>query len=322
LCGGVLRLAHARRMAWRWLRANLPSAAAMLWSRRYYSVVNCAVCGGPTEYERKLGGYPIRRCCDCTHRQAVIHERIVSTPIDYESLYASGEYRRSLVDLTRSTLGKDWTTFQTYAPFFQRFRPQRDLTVLDIACGTGRFVAAAAKAGFSISGADISKTAVEVGRDVFAGIDLRVADLDTLCADARRYRLVTAFEFVEHTTAPQATLAAMLQLVEPGGEIFLTVPNWNSPGVQTSKRAEWLPPIHLQFFTRRSLRRLLTENPRVAASSIRMGFIPKRPLFPRSSWFRESDGLYVTARIRWIATGRWRQSRLCLGCWDCSLRHW
>ena len=58
--------------------------------------------------------------------------------------------------------------------------------MLDIACGTGRFVAAAAKAGFSISGADISKTAVEVGRDVFAGIDLRVADLDTLCADARR----------------------------------------------------------------------------------------------------------------------------------------
>jgi 2-polyprenyl-3-methyl-5-hydroxy-6-metoxy-1,4-benzoquinol methylase len=139
---------------------------------------------------------------------------------------------------------------------------------------------------------------VEVGREVYGGIDLQASALDALVASGQRYDVVTAFEFVEHTTHPAATLARMLELVAPGGTIFLTVPNWNSPGVQRSTRAEWLPPIHLQFFTRRSLRQLLTDNAHVIASSVTLGFIPKRPLFPISSWFKEPDGLFALARLR------------------------
>jgi 2-polyprenyl-3-methyl-5-hydroxy-6-metoxy-1,4-benzoquinol methylase len=261
-------------------------------------VADCGICGGRTEHETELGGYPIHRCRDCTHRRAVVAGSEATTPADYEALYATGEYRQSLVEFTRSTIGTDWTKFQTYAPFFERFRPSENLTVLDVACGTGRFVAAAAKAGFTISGADISATAVEVGREVFPEIDLQAIPLDVLAANGRRYRVVTAFEFVEHTAHPTDTLNAILSLVQPGGEIFLTVPNWNSPGVRGATRAEWLPPIHLQFFTRRSLRRLLLMSSRVVPSSITMGFIPKRPLFPISSWFKEPDGLFVTAHVR------------------------
>jgi len=257
----------------------------------------CAVCGGRTEADTQLAGYEIRACVVCTHRQAVIPES-GGAAADYETLYASGAYRQSLVDLTRSQLGNDWSTFQTYAPFFAHFRPSAQLTVLDVACGTGRFVAAAAKAGFVASGVDVSETAVEVAREAFPGIDVKEMPVDALAADGRRYGVVTAFEFVEHTIQPPATLAALLDVVEANGAIFLTVPNWKSAMVRRSTLPEWLPPIHVQFFTRRSLRRLLAGNARIDAASIRIGFIPKRPLFPISSWFDEPEGLFATARVR------------------------
>ncbi len=258
---------------------------------------SCPVCGGPSAPDAEvpvLGGCPILVCKDCSHRFAAVER-----PPDaaYESLYAEGYYRETIIGETLRHVDDDFAEHPTYRPFFRVVDVRRHPRLLDVACGSGRFCRAAERHGWQVTGIDVSATAISVASKLSQG-QFFAMSLDEAAQRLGTFDVVTAFEFVEHVTDPKETLRKMMRLVRSGGILLLTVPCWDWPGVKGGAHPEGLPPFHLQFFVRTSLRRLLTgcglKSVVVAGirgSGKREGLLG--PLRRVHGWFLPPPGLYA-----------------------------
>ncbi|TMF72451.1 MAG: methyltransferase domain-containing protein [Chloroflexi bacterium] len=125
--------------------------------------------------------------------------------------------------------------------------PVRSGSVIDVGCGNGAFVAAAAERGYEAWGIDFSSKAIEAGRRHFRLQNLyamRIEDFTTQFGD-RRFDVVTAFEVLEHMDDASAFVLELSKVLKPGGHLIVSVPN--------RERRPWLlnegdlPPHH---FTR------------------------------------------------------------------------
>lgn len=74
--------------------------------------------------------------------------------------------------------------------------------------------------------------------------------------------LVTMYAVLEHFSDPRSAISEAFRILRHGGQLAIDVPNTRSL-YQSLAQSHWLwliPPAHLQYFTPRSLRRLLEEN--------------------------------------------------------------
>lgn len=117
--------------------------------------------------------------------------------------------------------------------------------ILDVGCGIGHFVDAAARRGWHPVGLELAEEAVEVAR----GFDLPVQRWDLFDGrlTAGSYDAITLFEVIEHVPAPGSFLARCEALLRPGGLMYLTTPNFASFDRRVMQGA-W-GPIHREHLT-------------------------------------------------------------------------
>ncbi len=249
-----------------------------------------------------LGRYELAACGRCTLRFAP--DALGATP-DYDDVYATDEYQRSCVDPLREAADPaTFATWATYRPFFARVEPKAAPRLLDVGCGVGAFCQAAKLHGFEVAGIDVSATAVAEGQ-ARGDVPLRVATLEEVVGAGERYDVVTAFEVLEHLSDPVAFLSEARKLLGPGGHLFATVPRWDSPTVHEATRPDWLPPIHVSFFTAAAL---AEAGRRAGFPSVEVGDVVADPLVPTPrralGWLlrrarhgrRDRPGLFLHAR--------------------------
>jgi SAM-dependent methyltransferase len=264
---------------------------------------SCPVCGNEAAPDKvELGGYQLYQCPRCTLRFA---PQAFQVPVDYDGVYQSAEYQCDQVRALHSLDGEELANHPTYRAFFEQVPRFTGARLLDVGCGVGRFGHAAYARGWDVTGIDVSPLAIEIGRE-FAPFPLRVATVEELIAAGEQFDVVTAFEVLEHLSSPRQFLASAQRLLRPGGHAFFTVPNWNCSTVQSSTRPDWLPPIHLLFFTESALWRAaeLSGLVRVATGVIRSDPLPRR-ILPRARWLarrvllrqREPLGVWVHGRF-------------------------
>lgn len=214
----------------------------------------CPICSTPATYEAlSLAGYALARCTTCDLRFA---PTAVNVAVDYDSVYDTPEYIAGQVEQYRQ--GFDAAAFArhpTYRAFFDRVPAPADGLLLDLGCGAGRFLLAARALGWRVVGSDVSASALEIARSVIDA-PLMAQTATELTADPQRYDVVTAFEVLEHVADPLAFVRTAQMLLRPGGHFFATVPNWDCRLVRETERPDWVPPVHLSFFTAGALRRL------------------------------------------------------------------
>jgi SAM-dependent methyltransferase len=239
----------------------------------------CPSCGCPSAPEgRQLGGHAIVVCTGCTLRFA---PTAWGLPVDYEQIYDSPEYLATQVDVLSADFDPaQFVKHGTYRHFFEQAPARPGAALLDLGCGVGRFCHAAHSVGWRVVGADVSEKAVEAGRKR-APFPLRHATAEELVSGQERFDAVTAFEVLEHLARPKEFLQQAGALTTPGGIVFCTVPNWDCELVQTATRPDWIPPVHLNFFTERALGRLAEL---AGLGAIKTGVIRADP--PRLSWKR------------------------------------
>jgi 2-polyprenyl-3-methyl-5-hydroxy-6-metoxy-1,4-benzoquinol methylase len=133
-------------------------------------------------------------------------------------------------------------------------------TLLDVGCGSGAFVAAAARCGFEAHGMDVSPQAAAVARRQ-SGVDVRQGDLSDDPWGGRKFDFVTMFHVLEHLPDPKRALTCVARWLAPGGALILQVPNAASVQARIF-RERWYGldvPRHVINFSPRGLSLLLAE---------------------------------------------------------------
>jgi 2-polyprenyl-3-methyl-5-hydroxy-6-metoxy-1,4-benzoquinol methylase len=82
--------------------------------------------------------------------------------------------------------------------------------------------------GMRTTGIDISFVAVEQSRASFPKPDYLVADAVHLPFASREFRTIVCSEVIEHIGHPDSALAEFHRLLDIGGTLILTTPNWFS----------------------------------------------------------------------------------------------
>jgi SAM-dependent methyltransferase len=127
-----------------------------------------------------------------------------------------------------------------------RFAPARG-RLLDVGAAAGFFVDEAGRAGWDAAGVDVAPHMVEWGRREL-GVDLSVGDVSAVAAPGE-YRVVTMWDYIEHSLDPAGELAKCNDLLEDGGLIALSTGDRDSLAARVS-RSRWhlLTPRHHNFF--------------------------------------------------------------------------
>lgn len=140
--------------------------------------------------------------------------------------------------------------------------------LVDVGIGTGLLLHLAQEAGFDVLGCEISPGAAAKAKEEF-GVDVMVGDFLQSEFDVAP-RVITMADVLEHTPDPRVFLEHALASLEPGGALFVAVPNHRSTLFGMADILARLPllgsiaerlyvPNHYWYFTPATLRRLVED---------------------------------------------------------------
>lgn len=121
--------------------------------------------------------------------------------------------------------------------------------LLDVGCGGGGFLYVARQAGFDVAGIDFNEVRLKlIKKDLGIEKVFHGSIQDYAKTKPGKFDVVTMFQVLEHLDDPASWLAAIKELLAPGGKVFIGVPNRNrtfdqfrGPGMEELDN----PPNHL-----------------------------------------------------------------------------
>lgn len=131
--------------------------------------------------------------------------------------------------------------------------------LFEIGCGTGVFLDEARRAGWRVSGLEVSEYAA--GLAASRGLDVVRQAVEEWSPAAESFDCVALWDVLEHLRDPAGTLLKAARSLRPGGVLALSTGDLNSLCARLSG-ARWhlfTLPEHLFFFTSGSLRTLLSR---------------------------------------------------------------
>lgn len=111
----------------------------------------------------------------------------------------------------------------------QKFSPWENRRVLDVACGTGQWLAATAALGALPAGVDISHKALEICRAALPQAELHCGPAERLPFADGSFDMISCLGALEHFLDPVAALREMVRVAKPGARFILLVPNSEFP---------------------------------------------------------------------------------------------
>jgi ubiquinone/menaquinone biosynthesis C-methylase UbiE len=150
-------------------------------------------------------------------------------------------------------------TFEHHLKPMTRFTgPAEGRRLLDVGAYTGVFVEIAAQHGWDAWGVEPSAWAVEQARS--RGLQMVQGTLEEAGFAPHRFSVVTMWDVIEHVSDPAETLRAAWRVLEPGGYLVVHTMDLNSLFARLmGRRWPWFMEMHLTYFTRDTLRRMLEE---------------------------------------------------------------
>jgi 2-polyprenyl-3-methyl-5-hydroxy-6-metoxy-1,4-benzoquinol methylase len=112
-----------------------------------------------------------------------------------------------------------------YAKYADTLLPEKaGARVLDVGCGVGQVVARLNEAGFQAHGVDVSQPNIERAKKVCERCQLY--DGKRLPFPDGHFASAGALNVLEHVDEPEAFISDMVRVVEPGGKVVLSSPNF------------------------------------------------------------------------------------------------
>jgi 2-polyprenyl-3-methyl-5-hydroxy-6-metoxy-1,4-benzoquinol methylase len=165
--------------------------------------------------------------------------------------------------------------------------------VLDVGCGNGIITRSLGEQGFNVRGIDVSAKAIEKAKSLnkLPNVQFENTSAEQLVADGRRYHAVICSEVLEHLNDPGKLLKVLHEVLHDDGALIVTVPNGKGPRelfvtrpvIAMQKKNNWVwksvkgmkklfgysgttvqsdadDLTHIQFFTRKTLKKLAADN--------------------------------------------------------------
>jgi len=130
--------------------------------------------------------------------------------------------------------------------------------LLDVGAYCGFFVDVARQAGFAAEGIELSRWAVREAQQL--GLPVRNESITERARSGATYDAITLWDVVEHLPDPRQELLAAASLLRPGGELHVsTIDALSLLARALGARWPWLMEMHVVYFDRRTLPRLLEE---------------------------------------------------------------
>jgi 2-polyprenyl-3-methyl-5-hydroxy-6-metoxy-1,4-benzoquinol methylase len=239
--------------------------------------VPCALCGTATYRQVvDMGWRRILRCTGCGLVRAdplpSFEEKLASETNDYESDVACPEVQE---------LFKNYHRDYVEDPIILRMKQHLgDLeqtlggpgALLDIGAATGIFLHLARERGWNPTGIELCAERAEAASKEF-DVPIVPGLFTAEVFDGQRFDAATMLDVVEHTTEPLAMLKNAHAVLRPGGAVFIAVPNQQclltvlvnayarlgGPLAKTKLLPRLYVPIHLHYFTPRTLTKLVTD---------------------------------------------------------------
>ena len=191
-------------------------------------------------------------------------------------------------------IGKRLKTWYPFATLRGRAGERRSLAwrgqgrLLDFGCGGGSYLARMTRQGWKVVGLDTSADAAQGVREEL-GLEVFEGTLPHPSLKPQTFDVVTMWHSLEHVHEPLKVLGAAYELLAPGGQLLVAVPNVDSWPYRLFGR-EWFGldlPRHLTHFDPRSLSAM------VRAAGFRVTALK---MLRHADWLRSSARLARTHR--------------------------
>jgi SAM-dependent methyltransferase len=151
-------------------------------------------------------------------------------------------------------------TFTKHLKHLERWTgPGNGRRLLDVGAYIGVFVEVAEAAGWKACGLEPSLWAAGIARD--RRLSVINGTLDAPELQGHLFDVVTLWDVIEHLEDPASELVKARQLLLPGGIIAIHTMDVDSVAARLmGPRWPWLMDMHLHYFSRKSLRRLLEQS--------------------------------------------------------------
>lgn len=213
----------------------------------------CPVCDGKHSKHLPMKfGLPLKQCTACS----LIYLNQSESLVDYfdeteKEFFSEGYLRRR-----RGPFSEQFLIHKAKRRIKVIKKYKTSGRLLDIGCGSGELIYIANLLGYEAEGIEYSKPLAEFvhkkyGASVYCG-QLESVDLP------HKYDIVVMSHVLEHTIDPLATLQNIQNVLNPGGILYVAVPNidcWES------RFRGWgsYEPYHLWYFNPNTLSRLLEK---------------------------------------------------------------
>jgi SAM-dependent methyltransferase len=134
-------------------------------------------------------------------------------------------------------------------------------TCLEIGCAFGLFLEVARRRGWKTQGIELSSHSAKYARE-YLGLDVSSEPSALQGIPAASQDLVLMWDVIEHLKEPMGVLHEIRRVLVPGGLLVLSTGDIGSLGAKLYGR-KWhllMPPYHLFYFDRRSVRKALVSS--------------------------------------------------------------
>jgi len=198
-------------------------------------------------------------------------------------------------------------TFEHHLKPLERLTgPPNHRPLLDVGCYTGVFVEIAAHHGWDAWGMEPSRWAVEQARA--QGLHVVQGTLETVALPEETFDVVTMWDVIEHLPDPRGALEQVYRLLKPGGWVVVHTIDIESLFARLmGAHWPWLMEMHIYYFSRRTLRRMLEQcgfrvlSDRPQGRYLRLGYLMSRVGALMPAVGRPAEWLVTRLRLRRVA---------------------
>ena len=150
--------------------------------------------------------------------------------------------------------------FRRLARQISRLKDPAGGRLLDVGAAAGFFLLAAREQGWKVEGIELSSWLAAWAKDHF-DLSIRETPLHEGQFPPDHFDVVTMFDVLEHVEDPTATVRVVRKVLKDDGLFALSYPDYGSIFARLLQRRWWfLLSVHLHYFTRQTIRRLLERN--------------------------------------------------------------